>query len=77
MEQVVSVVTPYYKESEDLLWQCHESVIRQKGDFTINHFMVADGYPQAQVSKWNCITMPGIRPEALDLSSQKKSIQIS
>ena len=54
MAQVVSVVTPYYKESEDLLWQCHESVIRQKGDFTINHFMVADGYPQAQVSKWNC-----------------------
>ena len=54
MNKVVSVVTPYYKEPEDILRQCHESIIKQKGDFTINHFMVADGYPQAHVSKWKC-----------------------
>ena len=54
MTQIVSVITPYYKESVEILRQCHESVIKQKGNFTIKHFMIADGYPQKPLCKWDC-----------------------
>jgi glycosyltransferase involved in cell wall biosynthesis len=47
----VAVITPYYKEPIETLRACHESVAAQTyGDIT--HFMVADGFPQAEVDSW-------------------------
>ena len=40
----VAVITPYYRETPDVLRQCLESVQVQTSACT--HFVVADGYPQ-------------------------------
>lgn len=47
----IAVITPYYKESEDELRRCHESVMNQTLECT--HFMVADGFPQDVIDTWN------------------------
>jgi hypothetical protein len=47
---LVAVITPYYEESLDLLWQCHRSVLDQ--DFPCLHVLVADGKPQAAIDAW-------------------------
>ena len=46
----IAVITPYYKESLAVLRKCHESVIDQ--NLAAVHFMVADGFPQAEVNGW-------------------------
>ncbi len=46
----VAVVTPYYKESEDVLRQCHESVMAQT--YPVTHYMVSDGFTNAAVNSW-------------------------
>ena len=46
----IAVVTPYYKESTDLLRQCHESVLAQ--GISADHFFVADGFPNQELMKW-------------------------
>jgi glycosyltransferase involved in cell wall biosynthesis len=51
MNPRIAVITPYYKESEALLRQCHESVLAQ--DLQADHFMVADGFPQPAIDGWN------------------------
>ena len=43
----VAIITPYYRESPDILMQCHESVLSQTHSCT--HYLVADGYPQTFV----------------------------
>ena len=48
----IAVITPYYKESLDFLTQCHQSVISQTLNATIDHFMIADGFPSCDVSAW-------------------------
>jgi glycosyltransferase involved in cell wall biosynthesis len=40
----IAVVTPYFKKSNDVLLQCHDSVMRQTMPCT--HILVADGYPR-------------------------------
>ena len=47
---LVAVITPYYEESLDLLWQCHRSVLDQ--DFPCLHVLVADGKPQGAIDTW-------------------------
>lgn len=47
---LVAVITPYFDESPDLLWQCHRSVLAQ--DYPCLHVLVADGQPQAAVDDW-------------------------
>ncbi|PUE24593.1 glycosyltransferase family A protein [Limnohabitans sp. Jir72] len=47
----IAVITPYYKEPTDMLRQTHESVLCQQGA-EIDHFMIADGYANLEVSKW-------------------------
>jgi hypothetical protein len=49
----VAVVTPYFRESVDWLWQCHASVLAQTHPCT--HIMVADGEPQAEVASWSTV----------------------
>lgn len=46
----VAVISAYYKESRHVLRKCHESVFAQAGDGT--HFMVADGFPDADIDNW-------------------------
>lgn len=48
----ISVITPYYKETTEQLLSMHRSVLRQ--DMKVTHVMVADGFPNASVSKWDC-----------------------
>jgi len=41
----IAVITPYYKESMQVLSKCHNSVVKQT--YTdITHFMVSDGFPK-------------------------------
>jgi len=49
-QPLVAVITPYFKEPLDLLWQCHRSVLAQ--DYPCLHVLVADGEPQAALDAW-------------------------
>lgn len=47
----VAVITPYFKESTELLQRCHDSVMAQTtGEVT--HIMVSDGFPNPIVDTW-------------------------
>jgi glycosyltransferase involved in cell wall biosynthesis len=46
----VAVVTPYYRESLEVLRQCHDSVALQTHACT--HILVADGFPRPEVDTW-------------------------
>ncbi len=49
----VAVVTPYYKEAEAVLRQCHDSVLQQT--VRCDHLLIADGYPQMAIDTWNAM----------------------
>ena len=53
-----AVITPYYKESIQTLWRCHQSVLSQESD--CRHFLVADGFPNDSIWEWDCehLTLP-------------------
>ncbi|MBU1361474.1 MAG: glycosyltransferase [Gammaproteobacteria bacterium] len=51
MRPAIAVITPYCRESLEVLRQCHESVASQ-GE-PADHFLVADGHPQAEVAGWD------------------------
>jgi glycosyltransferase involved in cell wall biosynthesis len=46
----VAVVTPYYRETPEILRHCHDSVRTQT--YTCDHFLVADGFPQSEARNW-------------------------
>ena len=46
----IAVVTPYYRESLEVLRHCHDSVRQQT--YPATHYLVADGYPTPEVSNW-------------------------
>lgn len=47
----IAVITPYYKESTEVLQRCHDSVMAQTfGDVT--HIMISDGFPNDVVDTW-------------------------
>ena len=54
----VAVVTPYYKESLEVLRNCHESVARQR--YPCLHVMVSDGNPRPELASWpiDHVTLP-------------------
>jgi hypothetical protein len=45
-----AIITPYFKESLDILEQNYKSVIDQ--DLNTDHYFIADGYPLDAISKW-------------------------
>ena len=51
----IAVITPYYKESTEVLRQCYESVINQdiSTNYVVDHLFVADGFPNEEIMKWN------------------------
>ena len=48
-----AVITPYHKESIQVLWRSHLSCLQQHGDWTLRHVMVADGHPREEVDEWD------------------------
>ena len=50
--QRISVVTPYFKESTEMLMQCHQSVSSQIVDAEVTHHFVADGHPNYEIDDW-------------------------
>ena len=48
----VAVITPYYKENNEILRTCHESVLLQAPE--VDHILVADGHPNPSVEDWSC-----------------------
>ena len=47
----IAVITPYHKEDTRILYRCHKSV-KEQGSIC-DHFMIADGYPDSEVNKWD------------------------
>jgi hypothetical protein len=45
----IAVVTPYYNEDDDILNDCHSSIIRQS--YPCTHILVADGHPKPQIDE--------------------------
>jgi len=54
LKSKIAIITPYYRESIEILRQCHESVLKQQGDFVAKHFMIADGYRREELDTWQC-----------------------
>jgi len=54
----IAVITPYFKEADTVLRQCHESVRDQT--VACDHFLVADGFPNPISEEWQAkrITLP-------------------
>ena len=48
----VAVVTPYYRETDDVLQACLASV-RDQTHPSCRHFLVADGHPNLLVAGWD------------------------
>lgn len=46
----VAVITPYYRESLDILRVCHKSVVAQT--YACLHVLVADGEPDPDLDQW-------------------------
>lgn len=46
----VAIITPYFREPLETLRACHQSVRGQTQ--ACAHFMVADGFPQPEISNW-------------------------
>jgi hypothetical protein len=55
----IAVVTPYHREPLEMLERCHRSVLAQEP--RADHFMVADGFPRAEVANWDVrhMVLPG------------------
>jgi hypothetical protein len=64
MSERIAVVTPYCQESRGVLRQCHQSVLDQGVD--ADHFLIADGFPQAEVDGWEArhVTLPAPHDDA-------------
>jgi glycosyltransferase involved in cell wall biosynthesis len=54
----IAVITPYYKEADQILEQCHRSVLAQT--IACDHFLIADGFPNPIVKGWRakCFVLP-------------------
>jgi hypothetical protein len=51
---LVAVVTPYFKESTEILKRCHDSVKAQTHSDVL-HIMVSDGHPNPEVDNWDVV----------------------
>jgi len=46
----IAIITPYFKESLDILKQCHNSVLAQ--EISADHYLIADGFPRSEINLW-------------------------
>ncbi|MFC6792359.1 glycosyltransferase [Methylobacterium komagatae] len=51
----IFVVTPYHKESIEVLRRCHESVMNQQISARLTHVMIADGHPREEIEDWDVL----------------------
>lgn len=60
----ICVITPYHKETLEVIDSAHKSVLQQ--DLKVTHIMVADGHPNPLVSTWDChhIVLPEAHHDA-------------
>ena len=58
----IAVITPYFKESTEVLLQCHQSVLAQQ--VQADHYMVSDGFPNPKVDKWKVEHIKLSRPHS-------------
>lgn len=55
MDMKVAVITPYFKEDDDVLSRCRESVSNQTYH-SVTHYFVSDGFPNPLIDTWDdCI----------------------
>ena len=50
----IAVVTPYYKESTEVLKRCYDSVKAQTHPDVV-HVMISDGFPNSEVDNWDVV----------------------
>ena len=48
----IAVITPYYRESLEILRQAHETVMAQEVDAHVRHIILADGHPHREIDDW-------------------------
>ncbi|WP_375690441.1 hypothetical protein [Pseudooceanicola sp. LIPI14-2-Ac024] len=72
----VAVITPYYKEPEAILRQCHESVLAQT--FACDHVLVSDGFPNPVVAGWAVehFTLPRAHADAGNMGRVVGSVSL-
>ena len=46
----IAIITPYFKESLDILEQCYNSVLAQ--EVNADHYFIADGLPRNEINSW-------------------------
>lgn len=46
----IAIITPYFKESLDILEQCYNSVLAQA--VNTDHYFIADGFPRSEINSW-------------------------
>ena len=46
----IAIITPYFKESLDILEQCYNSVLAQ--EVNTDHYFIADGFPRSEINSW-------------------------
>jgi len=46
----IAIITPYFKESLDILKQCYNSFVAQQ--VNADHYSVADGFPRNEINSW-------------------------
>jgi hypothetical protein len=56
----IAVITPYYKEAIEVLRQGHDSVLAQDVEAEVDHFYIADGFPNRAIDRWKAtnISLP-------------------
>jgi glycosyltransferase involved in cell wall biosynthesis len=68
----IAVVTPYFKESADVLRRCLSSV--QSQSVPVDHVLVADGYPQYWVEEQPRVSHIVLRKGAADFGDTPRSV---
>lgn len=68
----IAVVTPYFKESADVLRRCLTSV--QSQGVSVDHVLVADGHPQDWVEAQPGVTHVVLRTPAADFGDTPRSL---
>ncbi|HLJ21046.1 MAG TPA: glycosyltransferase family A protein [Stellaceae bacterium] len=68
----IAVVTPYFKESAEVLRRCLASV--QSQGMPVDHVLVADGHPQYWVEDQPCVTHVVLRKSAADFGDTPRSV---
>jgi len=48
----IAVITPYCKETLEVLRQGHDSVLTQDVEAEVDHFYIADGFPNSAIDQW-------------------------